>query len=412
MAGPGGPELDHLVVSERGGPHRSGAEPKRAAGQTCTEPEIRRKEALLHAVLDTVGVGVAVVGPEGQPLLQNAAFRAVLRHAAPGSREDAVESELLVFGPDGTTPIPPEKRLLPRLSQGTSFSEELIWIGPEDDRRAISVSGQAARTDAFEGSVVAFDDITRLATALAARDNFINTVSHELRTPLTSVIGYLELALDEDLPAQLRRSLDAALRNSERLLRLVTDLLDAARGEPTPEKQEADLARIITTRIQAITPRAEARNIRIVSELPQTLPACIDPAGIARMLDNLLSNAVKFSFTGDKVTVRARRQAGNILIEVTDTGMGMSEHEQREAFARFFRSTTAARAAIPGAGLGLKIAKAIVEAHNGSITVTSTPARGSTFTVVLPVGRQRPGAISPEHASIACSPRSRGKVVD
>lgn len=317
---------------------------------------------------------------------QNAEFRAILRHAAPDGREEAEEHELLLFGPDGTTPIPPGKRFLPRLSEGEAFSEELIWIGPETDRRAISVTGRPAHDDSIDGSVVAFDDITRLATALAARDSFIAGISHELRTPLTSIMGFLQLALDDDLPPHLRSWLEASLRNSERLLQLVTDLLSVAGStqKKRPEKQVTNLARILAERMQAIEPRAQERNISLVGEFPESIPASIDPAGIARVLDSLLSNAVKFSYRGDQVTVRAWHHAQDAVIEVMDTGIGMTAQEQAEAFGTFFRSAGVSKAAIPGAGLGLSIAKTIVEAHDGAIALTSVPVRGTTVTVTLP----------------------------
>jgi signal transduction histidine kinase len=386
----GSAELDQIVLSEPVAGHGTNKHENLPESELPVsrvdraEQEMLWNEALLHAVLNTVGVGVAVIDADGHPLLQNQEFHAIIRHASPERTADTEEADLLVFGPDGTTPIPPEQRFMPRLVDGESFSEELIWIGPEADRRALSVTGRSTRNDAFEGSVVAFDDITQLATALAAKDQFVTTISHELRTPLTSIMGYLHLALDENLPPHLRRSLETAMRNSERLLQLVTDLLSVASGSGEPEKQDADLSETISARIQAISPQAEVRQIRIIQECPESLPAFIDPQGIARVLDNLLSNAVKFSHPGAHVRVQAIRTGQDIVINVIDTGTGMSDDEQREIFDPFFRSSRAVKTAIPGAGLGLSITKAIVEAQHGTITVISSPGHGSTFTVVLP----------------------------
>lgn len=382
-------ELDHIVLSEQTPAVSSVAEVRPLQGkppatEIRTDHEDRRHEALLRAVLNTVGVGVAVIDSAGNPLLQNAEFAAIVRHASPGNSGTAKESDLLVYGPDGTTPIPPERRFIPRLSEGESFSEELIWIGPEGKRRAISVTGRSARNEAFEGSVVAFDDVTQLATALTAKDEFVATVSHELRTPLTSIMGYLELALEEDLPPHLHRSLETAMRNSERLLQLVADLLAVASGAREAEKQDVDLAVMLASRIEAIEPRAVDRNIGIVQDITPQLPLHIDPEGLARALDNVLSNAIKFSSPGEQVRVRAIQTGHDVVITVADTGVGMSQDEQRKIFDPFFRSSTAVKTAIPGAGLGLSIAKAIIEAHRGTIAVTSSPGQGSTFTVTLP----------------------------
>lgn len=382
-------ELDHIVLSEQTQAVSSDAKARLMqvtppATETRADQEGRWHEALLRAVLDTVGVGVAVIDSAGNPLLQNAEFAAIVRHASPNNSGTAKESDLLVYGPDATTPIPPERRFIPRLSEGESFSEELIWIGPEGNRRAMSVTGRSARNDAFQGSVVALDDVTQLATALKAKDEFVATVSHELRTPLTSIMGYLELALEEDLPPHLHRSLETAMRNSERLLQLVADLLAVASGAREAEKQDVDLAEILAARIEAIAPRAADRNIRIVRDIDSQLPLHIDPKGMARALDNVLSNAVKFSRPGEQVRVRAIHTGRAAVISVADTGIGMSQDEQRKIFDPFFRSSMAVRTAIPGAGLGLSIAKAIIEAHRGAVTVTSSPGQGSTFTVTLP----------------------------
>jgi PAS domain S-box-containing protein len=384
-------ELDHIVISEPVVDVVDGWREKTIQAEVPApevvraEQEIRRNEALLRAVLDTVGVGVSVVDADGRPLLHNAEFAAIIRHAAPYIDDEVDEADLLVFESDGTTPLPPERRLLPRLSEGESFSEELIWIGPAGHRRALSINGRSTRNDAFEGSVTAFDDVTQLATALIAKDEFVGAVSHELRTPLTSIMGYLELALDdENLPPHLHRPLETAMRNSERLLQLVTDLLSVASGTEEPDKQEVDLTEVISARIQAIAPRAEARHIQIAQDCAERLPVNIDPKGIARMLDNLLSNAVKFSQPGGPVTVQAFRSEQDVVINVIDAGIGMSEEEQRTIFSRFFRAPKVIKAAVPGAGLGLGIAKAIIEAHDGELTVTSSPGDGSTFTVTLP----------------------------
>ncbi|WP_139006248.1 PAS domain-containing sensor histidine kinase [Arthrobacter crystallopoietes] len=386
-------ELDHIVLSEQTPAVSSAAQVRPLQGtppatETRADQEDRRHEALLRAVLNTVGVGVAVIDSAGNPLLQNAEFAAIVRHASPGNSGTAKESDLLVYGPDGTTPISPERRFIPRLSEGESFSEELIWIGPEGKRRAISVTGRSARNEAFEGSVMAFDDVTQLATALTAKDEFVATVSHELRTPLTSIMGYLELALEEDLAPHLRRSLETAMRNSERLLQLVADLLAVASGAREAEKQDVDLAVMLASRIRAIEPRAVDRNIGIIQDITPQLPLHVDPKGMARALDNVLSNAIKFSSPGEQVRVRAIQTGNDVVITVADTGVGMSQDEQRKVFDPFFRSTTAVKTAIPGAGLGLSITRAIIEAHRGTISVTSSPGHGSTFTVTLPGSRQ------------------------
>lgn len=356
-----------------------------ADGTTEDEP-CGTHEAMLQAVLDTIDVGVAVLDDGGRPVLQNTLFKAMLEHADPQGSGPLGESGLLVFGPDASTPVPAARRTLPGLASGGSFTDELVWVGPPGDLRALNLSVRTTNGPALRGAVVTFTDITPLANALATKEDFLAAVSHELRTPLTSLLGYLELALDDPtgLPPHHHKSIDIAHKNADRLHELVANLLTAAHGTGRPDPIPTDLVDIVRTRVKATAHRAEARRVAISQQLPETLPATVDPQGIGRVLDSLLSNAIKFSPDGGHVIVRATRDGETITLEVQDHGTGMSPEEQREAFTRFYRSPTASQAAIPGAGLGLPIAKQIVEAHQGEIAVKSVRGEGSTFTITLP----------------------------
>ncbi|MGJ9403679.1 sensor histidine kinase, partial [Arthrobacter sp. KK5.5] len=347
--------------------------------------ESRKNEALLRTVLDTVDVGVAVLDAHGLTVLENARSQSQFRHATPEGTDSPKDADLLLYRPDRTTPVPAMDRAVPRLVKGESFTDELVWIGPRHDQRALSVSGRSVQGPDFKGSVLAFSDVTRLVEALAAKEKFIANISHELRTPLTSIMGYLELALDDpSVPARVVAHLSVAMRNSKRLLQIVTDLLATAAGPESIEPETVDLADIIADRIQAAAPRSASHHVQITRECPDNLTAHADPFRIGQVLDNLLSNAIKFSPHGGKVTVRASHGPAGTTMQVADTGVGMDAEVQRGAFTAFFRSNSALKATIPGAGLGLGIARNIVEAHQGTITVQSTPGTGSVFTVTLP----------------------------
>ena len=360
--------------------------------------ESRRKESLLETILNTVEVGVVVVDEVGNNVLTNSRQEFNRLHAVPPGVRDAMECELLIFGPDRVTPLPADLRPIRRAVLGESFSDQLVWFGAGDHQRALSVSARSVRDEgAFRGSVIAFSDVTGLAEAIRVKEDFVANVSHELRTPLTSIMGYLDLALEdaEDLPGHVTASLKVALRNSEKLLALVSDLLTAATGGNTVSLQPADLTELIQAAITSATPRAQINGVDFVADLPADLPDTVDPDRIGQVLDNLLSNAVKYSPDGGQVTVSARRTSTHTVIAVADTGIGMTAAEQTEVFTKFFRSATARKAAIPGVGLGLVISRKIVEEHHGTITLTSEPGAGTVFTVTLPLARHDADFVAP-----------------
>jgi PAS domain S-box-containing protein len=228
------------------------------------------------------------------------------------------------------------------------------------------------------------------------KDEFIALVSHELRTPLTSICGYLELLLQDDVMAELPVAqmnwLEVIDRNAERLLRLVEDLLltaQASAGNLALEQGELDIAAIIEQAVQASGPVAAARSITLTCSTESLPAASGDRLRIGQVIDNLISNALKFTPAGGTVDVRAYPHGSAARIEVADSGMGISEDEQTQLFERFFRTARAQEEAIPGVGLGLSISKAIVEGHNGRISVSSIEGVGTTFFVDLPALAKR-----------------------
>ena len=223
------------------------------------------------------------------------------------------------------------------------------------------------------------------------KDEFIALVSHELRTPLTSIIGYQELLLEGEagpLSAEQRRFLEVVDRNAKRLLHLVGDLLFVARfeaGKPTIEPKIVELRNLASESVLAARPFAEQKRVEL-NLVRADVPACWgDPHRLAQTFDNLISNALKFTPEGGKVDVELSTEGRHAVIEVSDTGVGIPISEQNLLFERFFRASTATKRAIQGAGLGLTIVKAIVEAHGGTISVTSEAGTGTTFRVQLPL---------------------------
>jgi signal transduction histidine kinase len=358
------------------------------------EAEVRRllaasedREQLLGTVMDTVSVTVCALDNIGRTILTNqhqASHPAGAICAEPRSGDGP---GLPVYGMDRKQPLPPERHPRTRAARGESFTDELVWIGSGTGQRAYSATCRLTRSPdgRHAGAVLALTDVTALVEALSAKDQFVASVSHELRTPLTSILGYLALALDEDgLGPDVEHCLGVAKRNAERLLTLVGDLLTTASGTVTVTARPADLADVAAQSVEAARPRAKAGGVTLNLQTDGRATGRFDPDRMGQAIDNLVSNAIKYTPAGGTVTVRVSTSGEKLTCEVADTGVGMTDEDLAQAFTRFFRTAKAHSSAIPGAGLGLAITRAIIENHRGSITLTSTHGKGTTATITLP----------------------------
>lgn len=229
----------------------------------------------------------------------------------------------------------------------------------------------------------------RLRQLDALKDDFLASISHELRTPLTSIHGYLCL-LEEmaTLGEEERSFLAVTKRNTERLTRLVTDLLFVAQvhaGQLTLDRRPVEIEQVVRESGETMLPRAVEKRVELILDIQPVPPLSGDRARLAQLFDNLISNAVKFTPPGGRVEVRTRCEESLCVVEVCDSGIGVPVDELDRLFERFYRASTARRLEIPGTGLGLTISKAIVDGHDGQITVTSTPEVETIFRLELPL---------------------------
>jgi signal transduction histidine kinase len=229
----------------------------------------------------------------------------------------------------------------------------------------------------------------RLREADRMKDEFVALISHDLRTPLTSIMGYVELSLDEELEPDTRSYLEVVARSSQRLLRLVDDLLFVARlqsGRLELAPTRLDLSEIARQSAQEARGRADAKDLHLVVDANGDVPIEADRGRVFQLLDNLVSNAIKFTPDGGTVQITVAREQAAVL-EVCDTGIGFTSAEAQLIFDRFYRTDVALSRQVPGTGLGLFIAAAITEAHGGQISAHPREGGGAVFRVELPLAR-------------------------
>jgi signal transduction histidine kinase len=223
---------------------------------------------------------------------------------------------------------------------------------------------------------------TRLKHLEAARAQFIGEVSHDLRTPLTAIKGLLVNLIDSSNP-DARPSLEIAERETDRLIRLVNQLLDFSRwqgGQLKLDRQIVDVGAVAREAVALYEGRAGHRSIALRAEIPADLPhVSADADRLQRVILNLLDNAIRFTPGGGQVTLAVKQDGAEIEVSVLDTGRGMSKEERARAFEPYYCGAGG------GAGLGLTIARAIVEAHGGRMGVESDPGRGSRVWFILPL---------------------------
>jgi PAS domain S-box-containing protein len=357
-----------------------------------TSRALDRQRRYLEAILDSVDVGVAVLDSDRGVVVANRRHQQFIDLAHPEGSEDMAGKPGDLFA-EGGRQLAADELPSTRAAQGEEFDEVIIWVGADPvTQRALSVSARSVRGDGgeFSGAVLAYADVTDLARALAAKDQFVAAVSHELRTPLTSVLGNLELVSDSpDLSEDARERLHVVERNAVRLRELVADLLLVAQmtdGRLELHRLPVDLGEMVVEAADALRPSAHRARLTLDAHVPEEpLVAKVDAHRLRQVVDNLLSNAVKYTEPGGSILVRLRQRGKVVELSVSDTGIGVAPDEHERLFRRFFRGAQATQRQIPGAGLGLSIVRAIVEAHGGHVEVDSIHGHGSIFRVELPV---------------------------
>jgi PAS domain S-box-containing protein len=347
----------------------------------------------LRAILESVGEAIIMVGNRGDCVVANHRMGGVLglpvEQIIGRPVNDLAGVAARVFrgpgmlewipGPDGGPPV--EIR-----TATAETAEEQPRVFQEFSAPVQDESGRII------GRIYVYRDVTKEAEVDRMKSEFIATVSHELRTPMTSIKGSLGLVLGGiagSMPAEASELLTIAQNNTDRLIRLINDILDISRieaGKMEIKKAPLSVIEAVHRAVRELQGFAEQREITVRTELPDDLArAMADSDRLQQVLVNLLSNAIKFSEPRSVVDVTAVREATFVAVTVLDHGPGIATEHQRTIFEKFHRVDNASSRKTGGTGLGLAICKAIIEEHGGQIWVNSELGKGSAFTFTLPV---------------------------
>jgi signal transduction histidine kinase len=373
------------------------------------EAQLESAGHLFRSVLDSV-TRQSVIGTDLSGLIDvwNTGAESMLGQSASdviGKRyihefhlDDELEARAQELGyPAGATVLNPGFSALVEVARlGGSEDRDWSYIKGNGDTLAahVAVTPRIDENGRTVGYIFVGTDVTDTKELAKLQDEFVGLVSHELRTPVSSILGYLELMRDSSDPLsdEQLQYLGVAERNAHRLLRLVGDLLFTAQvaAHKFPiETAETDVNAIVAAAVESARPSSQATNVLLLSKLQKDGRPIVegDATRIAQACDNLLSNAIKFTPRGGTVTVAVETVGSVVQVAVRDTGMGIPPDEIAMLSTRFFRASTATRAAVQGVGLGLSITKAIVTAHGGSLSAESEVGVGTVFMFTLPLLR-------------------------
>ncbi|HEX7150571.1 MAG TPA: ATP-binding protein [Thermoanaerobaculia bacterium] len=350
------------------------------------------RSARLDSILGSMTDGLWVYDADGTVVDIN---QAGLNMFGLGSRTEAIEhgtfERFNLRYPDGR-PVPQDEQPYARALRGSTVPDYLAIGKHLLSNKDIDVSIAAApiESNGIVGAVLVIRDITALQELDRKKDEFLSVASHELRTPLTTIKGYTQLLSQtvNDLPPDERATyLNAVLSEIERMMGLISELLDVSRIETNRLQihlQPIRWLEFINRRANAFRVQNPARIIRFEPSVEE-MTVIADPDRMRQVIDNLISNALKYSPEGSDIDVHVTLEDSSILTAVADHGIGIPRDEIPLLFERFHRARNVSSRYYGGLGLGLYIARAIVEAHKGAIMVESEEGQGSRFTIRLPL---------------------------
>lgn len=285
----------------------------------------------------------------------------------------------------------PQDLLKEVLKQNASRSSEFKVLLPLEEKFVrYSINPIKNEEDETIGAVVVFNDITKVHRLERIKSDFISTLSHELRTPLTSIKGYTSLLLHPKGRfdgATQKEFLKTIERQSNHLLRMIEDMLDVSRieaGKLELRKNELNIKPLVEKAVVNLRPKTKLHQFKV--SFSKNFPLLYaDPDRIEQVITNLIDNAIKYSPEGGLINIKGWEKDGQALLSITDQGIGIAEKDIAGLFEKFQRVDSSLTKTTSGTGLGLFIARSIIELHGGKIWCESEIGKGSTFTFSLPV---------------------------
>jgi two-component system phosphate regulon sensor histidine kinase PhoR len=341
--------------------------------------ELAHDRRHLGAILAGMVEGVIVIDAQGRLVMANGAARVMLKldDSATGRRYQEWMRQPELFAE------------LAMALRGEAPAGVEFVLARDPSRTCVARAAPAGAPEG--GAVLVLHDISDLRRADRVRRDFVANVSHELRTPLTAIRGYVEALIDDPPPAEeSRRFLEIIARHTDRMERLVKDLLRLARldaGQETTEMVDCDLIAVVQAVAHELASLIATRRTTVEVDIATDVRTITsDPAKLHDVLRNLLENAVNYSPEDGAIRVEAERSGTSVSISVLDTGPGIPAADLTRVFERFYRVDKSRARAPGGTGIGLAIVKHLVELLGGTVTAGNRPEGGAAFTVRLPQG--------------------------
>ena len=333
-----------------------------------TELERRKLEAILGSIQD----GVIVVDTEGRVILVNRVAREMFQ----------LDGREVVHQP--ANEVFKQEYLLDLFRNGRETFPYRMELELDDKR---VVNAQVNQVPGI-GLTLTLHDVTTFKELDRIKSEFVSAVSHDLRSPLTAILGYVEL-LDRvgPLNEKQRAFVQRVQASVSSITELINDLLDLGRIEAglDDRKIQLSLVEVIQYSIENFQGQVREKKLTLKVDIPSDLPSIYgDSVRLRQVLDNLLGNAIRYTPEGGKIAVRARAEKDQVILQVSDTGVGIPAGDLPHIFEKFYRASNVVEQ-VSGSGLGLAIVKSIVENHGGRIWVDSVEGEGTTFTIVLPI---------------------------